>query len=220
MSFLYFMWFMFIWFISILVPKVFFFVFRPHDEATFGQHDQDVPGTPNYKFLYIQYIKDIIRKLDNLIVTIRRRTSPEVSHRDIIVISVGSWPTSFGTLEEFKVEVPKLLKKIVEIKRDQTLSKMRLIFWTPPSVPDAIGFIQRMRNQFDVGAMLGYLIQELERLGVEILDMYNPTNIFHNVNLCNAHYICARPTFGIMNVEGVVGWAVLDAFITLICDAQ
>ncbi len=197
-------------------------ILRPRDEALYGNVDQDISDTPNYKFIYIQYINDVIRKLDDFSLKIKQdistcsRAGP---HQDIIIISVGSWSHTFSTLQDYKQEIPKLLNKMAEIKNDPILSKMRLIFWTPPSVPDAPKFTVRMRNQFGVGAMVGYLRQELDFPGVEFLDQYNPTNVFHNMNLCQAHYLCARPTFGIENVEGGIGWTMVDAFITLVCDA-
>ncbi len=185
----------------------------------YGNVDQEITNTTNYKFIYIQYISDILRKLDDFILKIKQDNSGASLHQDIIIISVGSWSHTFSTLEDYKHEAPKLLEKMAEIKSDPILSKVRLIFWTPPSVPDAPKFTVRMRNQFGVGAMVGYLRQELEMIGIEFLDQYNPTNVFHNMNLCQAHYLCARPTFGIENVEGEIGWATLDAFITLVCDA-
>ena len=66
--------------------------------------------------------------------------------------------------------------------------------------------------------MTSYIIQEMKKLNIEVLDMFNPTNIRNNENLCNAHYICRRPSSGMENVVGEVGLSFQNNLATLICE--
>ena len=173
---------------------------------------------PNLRYIYTQYSSDTAKKLMNLAKTLERRKSPPVSENDVVLFSLGSWPHSFGTIKPYEEKLNILFKTVNQTKQNPKLPNLRLIFWTPPSVPDGIEYVQRMRTGYDVGAMASYVRQKMKILNVENLDMFNPTNIRNNENLCNAHYLCRRPSSGMDNVVGEVGLSFLNNLATFICD--
>ena len=173
---------------------------------------------PNLHYIYTQYSSDTASKLMDVTKALEGRKSPSVSQNDVILFSLGSWPHSFGTVKDYKKNLNILFKALNQTKHNPKLSHLRLIFWTPPSVPDGTEYVQRMRTGYDVGAMESYVRQNMEILKVENLDMFNPTNIRNNENLCNAHYICRRESAGMDNVVGEVGISFLNNLATFICE--
>ena len=173
---------------------------------------------PNLRYIYTQYSSDTSSKLMDLTKTLERRKNPPVSQNDVILFSLGSWPHSFRTVKQYKHNLNILFKTLNQTKHNSKLSNLRLIFWTPPSVPDGTEYVQRMRTGYDVGAMASYVRQKMELLKIENLDMFNPTNIRNNENLCNAHYICRRESAGMDNVVGEVGISFLNNLATFICE--
>ena len=102
----------------------------------------------NLDYIYTQHIKDVIGLLDKRVKEIKTRKLHTSKH-DIIVFSMGSWPHSFSTLKIYKRNLNMIFETLRHVKQDPKLSDLRLVFWTPPSVPDGIEFEQRMCNAYE-----------------------------------------------------------------------
>ena len=176
---------------------------------------------PSLDYVWTEFSRDIIKEINRLAKKLDRRVTPPVSKDDVILFSLGSWPLSFGTLRPYKKNLNSLFQTLNRIKQNPKFSNLRLVFWTPPSVPEGPEFLvrMRMRSAFDVGAMTSYIRQQMKKLKIEVLDMFNPTNIRNEENVCNAHYLCRRPVSRMENLVGEVGLSFLNNLATLVCEA-
>ena len=173
---------------------------------------------PNLDYIYTRYTSDIVKQLNLLTNELEKRVEPPMSQNDVILFSLGSWPHSFGTLRVYKKNLNSLFEILKSIKQNPKLLNLRLVFWTPPSAPDGMEYRQRMRTGYDLGAMASYVCGKMKELKIEVLDMFNPTNIRNNENLCNGHYICRRQSSGMDNVVGEVGLSFQNNLAILICE--
>ena len=173
---------------------------------------------PSLDYVYTQYSRHVIKEINRLAKKLERRVTPPVSKDDVILFSLGSWPHSFGTIKPYKKNLNSLFQTLNRIKQNPKFFNLRLVFWTPPSVSEGSQFTQRMRNAYGVGAMMSYIRQQMKKLKIEVLDMFNPTNIRNEETLCNTHYICRRESSGMENVVGEVGLSFLNNLATLMCE--
>ncbi len=140
---------------------------------------------------------------------------------DVIVLNTGAWDTAFTNLETLLLGMHDVFTALSRLKTHRRWRKAKIFWMTVPCFQNHLSEAHYVgaQNNHNRAAANAYVIPHMQRLGVDVIDVYSILNPHNNMVADIVHYMSYNPPAKLIS-GSTIGGVPVHKLLHSICGDQ